>query len=796
MLASDLRLALRQFIHQPGYSALSVVGLATGLACCLLIALFVIDELSFDTTHPEVDRLYRVEQDWQLGPNGDLQRAAAIQAPVADLLLPEIPGIETVLRVSTTDSPVVTAGDLRFKEDRFLYAEPAFFDLFDAEIVSGDALALSRPQTLVLSEPTAAIIFGTSDPIGHEVEIRTDPRAPAETFEVVGVMEEMPRSVHLRGDIVASFASTLNGEPDLQWFQTASTYVRLREGVDPAATASTITAAAARQSAEQEQTAFEAETHLFPVTDIHLRSTAVNEIEPQGDIRYVWLFSAIALIVLLIAGINYMNLATARGARRSLEIGVRKAIGASKGQLVRQFLSESFVVTALSLVLALGIVALALPGFGQWMSRPLHLPLDEPWFWATLIGVLGVLSIGAGGYPALVLSAARPSSSLSGPARMASRTWIRKVLVVGQFVATVALIACTLGIMQQLHFVQNTRLGFTPDQTLVIEAGSALSSGDEAFRQAAEQIPGVEQVSLGSSAPGLPAGVRFFPASEVEGQEDADRTVTFEWFKADADFVDVLNLQVEAGRSFSSERPADIGRSVVLNEAAVQDLNWTDPIGKTMGVGDNQVEVIGVVEDFHFADMRTEIGPLLIEYDPAARDYAMMKLRSDDLSETLAEIESLWGTVAPDYLFDSFFLDDHFAAMYRAERLVGQMFVVFSLLAILVACLGLFGLAMLATEHRTKEIGIRKVLGASVASLVGLLSRESAALVSIAFVIGTPLAYLFLRDWLSVFVYRAELTAGLFLLAGALTISIALGTVSVQALRAATADPIRTLRSE
>ncbi|MEM1116545.1 MAG: ABC transporter permease [Bacteroidota bacterium] len=774
-----------------------MVGLATGLACCLLIALFVLDELSFDTTHPEADRLYRVEQDWQRGTDGDVRRTALIQAPVADQLLPEVPGIEAVVRVASANSPVVTSGDLRFKEDRFLYAEPAFFDLFDVDLVAGEAAGLARPRTLVLDEPTAAIVFGEADPIGREVEVRTDPRAPAETFEVVGVMREMPRALHLRGDIVASFASTHLAEPSPTWFQTASTYVRLVEDADPQATATSITEAVARQSAREEQTAFEAAAHLVPVTDIHLRSRATNEIEPQGDIRYVWLFSAIALVILLIAGINYMNLATARGARRAREVGVRKAIGAGKGQLMRQFLSESFVVTALALVLALAMVALALPWFGAWMSRPLALPLGELWFWSALAGAVAVLSVGAGSYPALVLSAARPTSSLSGTTQAASRTLVRKVLVVGQFAATVVLIACTLGIMRQLNFVQNARLGFDPEQTLVIEAGSALASSGEAFRQAAEQIAGVEQVSLAFSAPGLPAGVRFFPASEVEGLEDTEGgPVVFQWFRSDAAFVDVLGLEVAAGRSFDQNRPSDIGRSVILNEAAVRELGWDDPIGKTMGTGEGQVEVIGVVEDFHFADMRTEIGPLLIEFDPSASDYAMVKLRTDDLPRALSEIESVWRGVAPNYLFDPFFLDDHFAAMYRAERLVGQMFLAFSLLAVLVACLGLFGLAMLAAEQRTKEIGIRKVLGASVASLVGLLSRESAALVSIAFVIGTPLAYLFLHDWLSAFAYRADPSAGLFLVSGALTLAIALVTVGAQALRAATADPVRALRAE
>jgi len=800
MLKNNLLIALRQLKHHPGYAALNIAGLAVGLACCLLILLFVRDELSFDTTHPDVDRLYRVEQDVAMGMDGEVQRMASVQIPVADEVLPNVSGIEVMTRLSKVVSPLVSRGEVRLEEDRFLYAEPTLFEMLDVELVRGRAAELERPNTLILDEPTAATYFGAEDPIGQTLEVRLvagQHDEVSEAFEVVGVMKEMPRAAHVSADIVASFASQTPPDAAFAWFQLASTYVRLEDGVEPEQVAASVATVMEGIRAENDRTAMDAEMHLVPVTDIHLHSQAEREYQPQGDIRYVWLFSAIALAILLIAGINYMNLATARGARRAKEVGVRKAIGAGKGQLIRQFLSESFVVTAVSLVLALGLVALALPWFGAWMSRPLSIPFGEPWLWAVLVGTVVVLSVGAGSYPAFVLSAVRAQSALKGKARMASRTTLRKVLVIGQFTATVALIACTIGIQRQLDYVQDTRLGFDPEQTLVLEGNGAFSAGSEAFERAAERVSGVQQVAFGTAIPGKPTGIRFFPTDDVEGQEGREEdTIVLEAFSADAELASVLDFELAEGRMFSDSRPSDVGRAVLLNEAAVRYMGWEEPIGKTLGTGDGQLEVVGVVQDFHLADMRTEIGPVLIEYNPAAPTYAVLKLSTANLPETLAALETAWGAAAPDYLFDSFFLDDHFAAMYRAEQLVGQVFMAFSLLAVLVACLGLFGLAMLAAEQRTKEIGVRKVLGASVASLVGLLSRESVALVAVGFVIAVPLAYLFLQRWLSDFVYRAEPSAGLFLIAGGVTLAIALATVGIHAVRAAVANPIGALRSE
>ncbi|GAB5535834.1 MAG: ABC transporter permease [Rubricoccaceae bacterium] len=794
MWKTDLLVALRQLKHHPGYAALNIVGLAVGLACCLLILLFVQDELSFDTMHPEADRLYRVERDVMAGSSAgpELQRWSRMAMAETNGALAQATGVEVVARVTGYQSQLVVREEERFMEERFMAAEPAFFDLFDVPLRSGTPAELARPFTIVISESVAAKYFGDEDPIGDPIEVRSRRRGEdvIDAYEVVGVMRDLPHNMHLHPDFVASLVSQTEGQ-DLT-HRTSTYYVRLAEETTPDELVAQLDAARPDGAVENQ-----AGYALLPVTDIHLRSTSSTEIEPQGDIRYIWLFSMIALLILLIAGVNYMNLATARGGRRTKEVGVRKSIGAAKHQLVRQFLSESMVVTMGALALALAITALALPWVEIWMSRSLSIPFMDPWLWAMLGGTVLVLSVGAGAYPAFVLSAVQAQSALKGRARLASRTALRKVLVVGQFTATVALIACAIGIQRQLDFVQNTRLGFNPDQTLVVETRGGLAAGGEAFKGAAEQIPGVQQVAFGSGVPGRPTGIQFISAAGVEGQDaTSEETFVLDAFWVDETYASVLDLELAEGRFFSAEQPSDADRALIVNESAVRELGWDQPLGKTILHQDTEYEVVGVVRDFHLADMRREIGPVMIDYEPEATSYAVLKLDTANLPETLTALQTAWESAAPDHLFDSFFLDDHFAAMYRAERLVGQVFLAFSLLAVLVACLGLFGLAMLAAEQRTKEIGVRKVLGASVASLVGLLSRESVALVAVGFVIAVPLAYLFLQRWLSDFVYRAEPNAGLFLIAGGVTLAIALATVGIHAVRAAVASPIGALRSE
>ena len=794
MWKNDLLIASRQLRKRPGLAALNVVGLAVGLACCLLLVLFVRDELSFDRSHPHADRLFRLEQDLVTGgPAGEaMQRWPNVELPVATDVLPQVAGIEATTRLSDGDDPLVVHGEDRFYETRFLYAEPSFFDLFDAHLVRGSATDLARPFTVVLTESTARRYFGTSDPIGQTLDVRERNEDDGQSFEVVGVMREMSSAAHFHADFVASFVSSVPADADRLWSRLAYTYVRLSPGADPADVASKI-AIVRKRLRDEKQVGLESTMLLVPVTDIHLHGLAKQDIEPQGDIRYVWLFSAIAALILLIAGVNYTNLATARGARRTKEVGVRKALGAGRARLVRLFIVESLLTTAIAFAVALALVAVALPVFESWLRRPLDVPWGASWLWAGVgMGVLA-LGTGAGAYPAFVLSLVRPMSALRGTGGVPSRALLRKVLVVGQLTATVALVACTIGIQRQLDFVQHSRLGFDPEQALVIRTRGALSGRTEAFRQAVEGIPGVKQVAFGSSVPGEPLAISFYSAKNVEGHT-GDESCVFDTYWVDGGYGSALGLTMEQGNAFSTGHAAP--GSVLINETAARTLGWTDPLGKTLGSGEDQKTVVGVVRDFHQRDMREMIGPSILEYAPEASGYAILRLDTADLPSTLVAAERAWGDVAPDQLFDSFFLDDTFAAMYRAEHLVGQVFLAFTMLAVGVACLGLFGLAMLSAEGRRREIGIRKVLGASVPGLVALLSREVVTLVVVAFSIAVPVSYLFLREWLASFVYRAEPTVGLFVGAGAVTLAVALLTVCFQALRAATADPVRALRSE
>ncbi len=796
MWTTDFRIATRQIRQRPGLAALNVAGLAVGLACCLLLGLFVRDELSFDRSHPHAERLFRLEQDLKSGGSAgtEMQRWANVETPLADDVLPQVAGIEATLRLADEPSPLVVHGQDRVYEDRFLYAEPAFFAVFDAHLVRGRASDLARPFTVVLSEPTARRYFGDADPLGQTLDVRSRYGTAVETYEVVGVMRATPANAHVHADFVASFVSQLSTDPAQRWSQLAYTYVRLTPGTDAAAVGARIQAARTALR-ETDQVGIPSTVVLTPVTDLHLRGRADQDIEPQGDIRYVGLFLAIAVVILLIAGVNYTNLATARGAQRTKEVGVRKALGAGRGSLVRLFIAESLATTAVAFAVALALVALALPAFEGWTGRPLSRPWAEPWLWAGVVAGVAALGVGAGAYPAFVLSLVRPTSALRGTGAVPSRALLRKVLVAGQLTATIALVACTIGIQRQLAFVQHARLGFDPEQALVVRTRGALDGRGDAFRQAAEQIPGVRSVAFGSGVPSDPSAIAFYSASDIEGQT-GDGEFIFDLFEVGAAFVPTLGIEMAQGHAFAAEGPSGDPNAVLINEAAVRKLGWDAPLGRTIGTGEHRRTVVGVVRDMHLQDMRQQVGPAMFAYDPDNTAYAVLRLGADDLPATLAAVERAWDAAAPDQLFDAFFLDDAFAAMYRSEHLVGQVFLAFTLLAVCVACLGLFGLAMLTAEGRTKEIGVRKVLGASVGSLVALLSREVVALVAVAFAAAVPVAYLFLRAWLSGFAYRADPTVGLFLGAGAATLAVAVLAVGLQALRAATADPVRALRSE
>ncbi|GAB5517944.1 MAG: ABC transporter permease [Rhodothermales bacterium] len=791
MLIANLRHTLRHLQRQPAYTAINVLGLALGLACALLIFLYVADEHSFDTMHANADRIYRIEMDLPQGEG--VTRWGAAVYPVAEMLQDQVPGIESTVRVQGGSEPLIgrTGTDIQFYESTVIETEPSFFEVFDFQVLQGDVARLAEPKTAFLSESAAARYFPDTSPIGQSLSRFQKWEAGETTYEIVGVIADMPHNVHFRGDIILSMQTDAPAA-ERAWFTLAYTYVLIHGDV-PFETIPAHLDALQPELAEQ----FVEGARLAPVPlrRIHLYGEAENDIAPQGDIRYVYLFSAIALLILLIACINYTNLATARAAQRAKEVGVRKSVGAARGQLIGQFLGESVLMALGAVVLAVGFVQLALPAFNGLMERGLALPMGHPMLWMSVLGIGSIVGLLAGVYPAFVLSLFRPAQVLKGSVRVRSLPALRKGLIVFQFAISVVLIVCTLVIQDQLHFVQHSRLGFDKDQVVVVRTRAALPEASAvSFQQALAQHPSITTVARASGVPSEPTAIRWFSGDDIEAFE-GEQTIVFQSISASPELAEALQLELVAGRFFDPSRPADLEDGLVLNETAVRKLGWDQPIGKTIQNGEQTLTVVGVVRDFHMEDMRTAIEPLLVHVDPAARRYYTVRFNTADVPGMLAHLEATWQQFLPDKPFDYSFLDDDFAAMYRTEQRLGQLFIVFAMLAVCIACLGLFGLTAYIVQQRTKEIGIRKVLGASVADLLGLLSKDFVVLVLIAFVLAGPLAYLAMQRWLADFAYRTELGASVFLVALGIALGIALLTVSIHLLKAARANPVDSLRT-
>ena len=796
MLKNYLKIAIRNLRRYKGYAFINIFGLAVGLACCLLIMLYVQDERSYDRFHEKADRIYRVEMDAPF--EEATRRWSNTLLPLGPLMQEAFPEIEQVVRLSPRTKPLIRHADTRFYEDHFVYGEPSLFDVFDFELLSGNRAALARPYTVILSETMATKYFGDEEPVGQTLMVLNRQDREEQAYEVVGVMADTPHNTHFQVHFLASFATMEAKAGDRIWNRLAYTYVVLKSPHSPATLEAKL--------APFEQTYVHAHMNegtvlaLMPLPRIHLYARSSNDIAPQGDIRYVYIFSAIALLILLIACINYMNLATARSARRAKEVGVRKVVGAGRRQLVAQFIGESALFTLLALVLALAFVQLVLPLFSRLMDRPISLDLNTGWMIALLAAIVLLVGVVAGSYPAFLLSAFRPVQVLKGNVRTKAWPALRKGLVIFQFIVTVALIACTVGIQRQLHYVQHTRLGFDKEQVVVIPTQDRLGDNAAAFKQEIEQHAAVEHVTLASYVPGQGGtALTFVSADKVEGHEGSDEGsfLTFDHLWVDHHFIHTLNMELVAGRGFSEAFPSDAQDALLVNETAVDAFGWQDhPIGKAITLPSGaKKRVIGVLRDFHSQSMKHEITPMVIELKPVA-SYVAVKLSPTDLPALLAFLQTTWDRFVPSLPFAYSFLDEDFEAMYRAERRLGTLFGVFAGLAVFVACLGLFGLVAFIAEERTKEIGIRKVFGATVANIVVLLSKDIARLVLLAVVIAAPVAYVAMRKWLEEFAYQIELAPATFLLAAALAFVIALLTVSYQAIRAALADPVKALRYE
>ena len=793
MIKNYVTLALRNLRKQKGYAAVNVLGLSIGIACCLLIALFVRQELSYDRYHEHADRIYRLTTLAGISEGGTHFAAAA--PPMARIMREEFPEVIASTRVIPS-SAIVTVGDRTFREDRFYFADSTLFDVFTFPLLEGSGrTVLASPNSVVLTRRIAEKYFGGEGAIGRTIRVDDDGE-----YVVSGVVENVPVESHFRFDLLASTASLSlqdDGGPET-WVSNIGnyTYVLLDEGASAADVERRLgELVEANVGPLLDDFGATLSLHLQPLSRIHLHSALTAEIEPTSDIAYVYIFGSAAIFLLLIACFNFVNLATARSVERAREVGMRKVLGAARAQIVRQFLVEATLLASAAVLLAVVAVRASLPLVESVTGYSLTLEFgDDAPLLAGLAVVMLLVGLLAGSYPALVLSAFRPIEVLKGRFRpSASGVSLRKFLVVAQFAISIVLIAGTAVVTKQLEYARAQKRGFSSEQVLVAPLPSELQPSLSALKSDLQRRTGVIDVSAADHFPGGPIN----DAVHIpEGATD-DEGIHFWRYNVDFGFTDVLDMELVEGRSFS--RPAD-SSAFLINETAARAIGWADPVGRTLyelPSSDVSIRlprrVIGVVRDFHFESIRNEIKPLIIAVDPRP-SYLLVKVQPTAIPQTVSFLQDRWASTAVP--LDYFFLDSRFDAMYQSEARLGRVFRVFAGLAIVIACLGLFALSTYTVQQRTKEIGVRKVLGASVPSIVAGLSRSFLALVALGFVVAAPIAYLASTLWLREFAYRVEPGVAPFLIAGGAALLVGFGTISIQSVRAALADPVETLRYE
>ena len=783
MLKNYLRVATRNLRRHLGYTVLNVVGLAVGIACCLFLLLYVQDELSYDRFHEDAEHVFRVSAVFD-------EREIALTPPmVAELLATELPAVKASTRINPGGG-LIRVGEDVFEQQSVFFADASVFEVLTHPFRIGDAAtALDRPDTIVLTETTAKRYFGDANPIGQTITYRD-----RDELEVTGVIEDVPTNAHYSFDAVAALDPPDN--PPVWSNANYHTYVRTHDAASAAALPRQLDAMLARLEADgQEPWGLEA----MPITGIHLYSTVEYELDTVGSIRVVYGFSVVALLILLIACINYMNLATARSAQRAEEVGLRKSIGALRSQLIGQFYGESALMTLGGVVLAVAFVALGMSWFNALSGKALEFSaLASPTILALIVGVFALVTLIAGSYPAFHLSGFQPVRALRGGSasgRGVSR--LRQGLVVLQFGISAVLIAGTLVVLGQLQYLSSQNLGFDKEHIVVLSLSDPILL--EAYPAMLDAIGQNASVVSVAAVNQIPGELGWTSGMWGEGMSD-EETFFVKGMPADASVADGLGLQLVAGQAFPEAPPTPDSTNFLflVNETTVRQLGWTpdEAIGRPVAVDSRRGEVRGVVADFHFQSMHSAIEPLAIWYDPSAVYNLAVRLGPGQTEAGMDHLEAVWGQFAAHRPFAYRFLDDVYDGLYRSEQTLGRIVGVFAFLAIFVACLGLFGLAAFTAQQRKKEIGVRKVLGASVANLVGLLTRDFVALVAVAFVVAVPLTWIAMTRWLDGFAYNTGLGPTPFVLAGALLLGVALVTVSSQALRAAMADPIRALRAD
>ncbi len=806
MFRNYLKIAWRNLIRNKVFSAINIVGLALGLATCLLISLFILDEFSYDRFNEKADRIVRVV--FRGSIQGEKMNEAHVMPPTAQALKADYPEVQEAARIRMAGFPIITVANKSFRDASTAFVDPSFFRVFTLPLRRGNAqTALIRPNTAVISEEMASRYFGRENPIGKVITMKSWPA----TYQITGVAAPIPTNSHLHFDLLLSMASFPDSKSTSWMTSEYFTYLVLPAGYDYRQLEAKLPQAVAKYMAPQLKQAMGMNLDEFrrkgnnislvlqPLTDIHLHSDFAYDLSPNGNIQYVYLFGVVALFMLLIACINFMTLATAGSAKRAKEVGVRKVMGSAKLALTNQFLIESLLLTAIALVLAVGLVYLLLPAFNGLIGKKLVLNfVTMPWLLPGLLAFWLLVGLLAGSYPAFFLSSFTPIAVLKGRfvSSKASGS-LRNGLVVFQFCISIALMIGTTVVYQQLHYIQTKKLGYDKDQVLVLPEPWLLGKNEAVFRSQLMQDSRVVNVSTSGFLPAGPSGNNNYT---IYPETSSTQLVKALRYDVDYNYIPTLGMQLAVGRNFSRTYGTD-STGVILNETAAQTLGWaTNAIGHTITHGDNQgaqhtYRVIGVVKDFHFKSLHERISPLVMMLGQTGGS-VIVKVKAKDIGGLLATLKTHWNQLTTDAPFTYSFLDERFNDTYRVEQKTGFVLGLFAGLTIFVACLGLFGLATFTAEQRTKEIGVRKVLGASVDSIVALLSRDFLKPVLIAIVIASPVAWYAMTKWLQNFAYKIDMSWWVIALAGGLAMGIALLTVSFQSIKAALMNPVKSLRSE
>ena len=803
MFRNYLIIAVRNLLRHKGYSAINVLGLAIGMASCVLILLYVQDELAYDQHHEKKDRIYRIAESATI--TGRSIEAAVTPPSWAPVLARDYPEIERYTRIKPPGSRwLIRHEENRFYERYFIFADSSVFDIFTIPLVQGNPrTALVEPHTVVVSESMAGKYFGDENPIGKVIT-----GDDLYEFTVTGIMRDMPRNSHFHFDFLASFATLAPNQlyysdpDDIQnggFNHDLYTYLLLRKGATREEMESRFRPFLDKYLGEVLQSAgIEANPYLQPLTDIYLHSNIEAELRPNSDIRYVYIFTSLAVFILVIACVNFMNLSTARSARRAQEVGIRKVLGAQRVQLIRQFIGESVLLSLVALAIALGLVYLLLPQFNLLSGKNLAMDYGSTWLVPALAAITLFVGFAAGGYPAFLLSSFRPVAVLTGALKSgASHSVLRKVLITFQFSISILMMVGTAVVLSQLEFMKNKRLGFESEHLAVVRMpDEAALRGYGAYKNAVLQYPEILQVSTSSSVPGAQTSLNLLTP---EGMPP-DQSPVFQTIWGDFDFAETMRFELAAGRTFDTAFATD-SSACLINETAARALGWDDAIDKTFRFAGSPEtapshRVIGVMRDFHQHSLRQPIEPLMILFN-APGPYMVIRMRGEDPRRGMEILQDQWRQTYPNHpAMEISFLDANLEQLYSAEQRLGNVFIAGAALSILIACLGLLGLSSYMAEQRTREIGIRKVLGATISNVIVLLSRDFTKLVLLAFVIGAPAGYLAMGAWLEDFPYRVDLGLGVFVLAGLVALVISWLTVGYQAFRAATANPADAVHGE